>query len=31
MRQKIGQLGVISRFVFGKDNMLQTITQAPIQ
>ena len=31
MRQKIGQLGVVSRFVFGKDNMLQTITQAPIQ
>lgn len=31
MRQKIGQLGVISRFVFGKDNMLQTLAEAPIQ
>ena len=31
MRQKTGQLGVISRFVFGKDNMLQTLAEAPIQ
>jgi protein TonB len=31
MRQKIGQLGVISRFVFGKNNTLQTLAEVPIQ
>jgi periplasmic protein TonB len=30
MRQKIGQLGVISRFVFGKNNTLQTLGEAPL-
>jgi hypothetical protein len=30
MRQKADQLGVISRFVFGKDNALHTRGEAPI-